>query len=77
MKIGCGVYEHTVRGRQYLYFWHYETQGGRRQQLKEYLGPAGSARARREGADRIEAYFDRTAEALERLRAATLAQFAP
>jgi hypothetical protein len=74
MRIGCGLYEHTVHGRKYLYFWHYETQGGRRRQVSEYLGPAGSPRSKQEAARRIEVYFDRTEEALSRLRAATLAR---
>lgn len=74
MQIGCGVYEHTVSGRQYLYFWHYETQGGRRRQIKEYIGSAASRRSRHDAARRCDAYFARAAETLSRLRAATLAQ---
>ena len=41
MQVGCGVYAHTVRGNQYLYFWHYENRGASRVQVKEYLGPVG------------------------------------
>jgi hypothetical protein len=76
MQIGCGLYEHMVRGKRYLYFWHYETQGGRRRQVTEYLGPAGSARSRQEAASRVDAYFARAAEALSRLRAETMEQLA-
>ncbi len=43
MQIGCGVYLLTVRRRAYLYFWHYETKGRSRVQVKEYIGPARSA----------------------------------
>jgi hypothetical protein len=74
MRVGCGVYEHTVRRRRYLYFWHYETQGGRRRQISEYVGPAGSLHAREEAARRCEAYYARAREAIDRIRAATLAR---
>ena len=54
--IGCGYCEKTVHGRAYLYFWHYETRGGRREQGEEYVGPARSGRARQEVARRAAAY---------------------
>jgi len=73
MQIGCGVYEHRVRGRPYLYFWHYETQGASRRQVTEYLGPAGSARSREEALRRCEAYYARIAREVRRLREATRA----
>ena len=73
MQVGCGVYLHTVRGHAYLYFWHYETRGRSRVQIKEYVGPARSARSTAEAARRCEAYFGRAASELERLRAASLA----
>jgi hypothetical protein len=72
MQIGCGVYEHTVRGRPYLYFWHYENRGGRRLQESEYIGPANSSLARQEAARRCGAYFDRVAVELARIRSGTL-----
>jgi hypothetical protein len=74
MQVGCGVYTHTVRGRRYLYFWHYETRGGSRVQVKEYVGPVGSPRTRSQIAQRCEAYYVRVAEELERLRSATLTE---
>jgi hypothetical protein len=74
MQVGCGVYTHTVRGKRYLYFWHYETRGGSRVQVKEYVGPTGSPRARSDVAARCEAYYARAAEDLERLRGASLAE---
>ena len=73
MQIGCGVYGHMVRGNRYLYFWHYENRGGSRIQVKEYLGPAASAKARLDAMQRCEAYFARAAEELARLRDAGLA----
>jgi hypothetical protein len=71
MQIGCGVYEHTVRGRLYLYFWHYENEVGRRRQISEYVGAAGQRRSREEAARRCEAYYDRMAAELARVRTAT------
>jgi len=76
MHIGCGVYELRIRDRPYLYFWHYESKGGRRVQIKEYLGPAGSSQARSEASRRCDAYFDRVASSLTRLRQRTAASFA-
>jgi hypothetical protein len=72
MQIGCGVYEHAVRGRVYLYFWHYENEGGRRKQISEYVGVAGRPRSREEAARRCEAYYDRMAGELARIRSGTV-----
>ncbi len=70
------MYELEIRGRPYLYFWHYETKGGRRVQVKEYVGPAGSPEARAVSARRCEAYYARVAEELARMRRATRAPIA-
>ena len=59
MMLGCGYCEKTVHGRRYLYFWHYETRGGRRDQVEEYVGPAHSLRARQEVARKTAAYVRR------------------
>ncbi len=59
MMLGCGYCEKTVHGRPYLYFWHYESRAGRREQFEEYVGPARSPRARQEVARRVAAYADR------------------
>ncbi len=73
MQVGCGVYELRIRDRPYLYFWHYETRGGSRVQLKEYIGPTGSPRVRAEAIRRCEAYFAGAVEDLERMRVGSLA----
>ena len=73
MQVGCGVYELTIRGRPYLYFWHYESKGGKRRQVKDYVGPADSREARVEAARRCESYFARVAQEFRTLREATLA----
>jgi hypothetical protein len=59
MMLGCGYCEKTVHGRAYLYFWHYETRNGRREQVEEYVGPARSERAKSEVARRVAAYVAR------------------
>ncbi len=76
MQIGCGVYEHAVRGRLYLYFWHYETARGGRRQVKEYLGPADLRAVRAEAIRRVDAYFRKAAVDLQQLRKETVAQIA-
>jgi len=76
MQIGCGVYEHVVRGRSYLYFWHYETAKGRRRQIKEYLGSSEAEEVRAEAIRRVDAYFRKAAAELQRLRKQTLAAIA-
>lgn len=73
MQVGCGVYAHTVRGRTYLYFWHYETKGRSRVQIKEYIGPAKSERSIADAVRRCDAYYARAANDLQRLRASSLA----
>ncbi len=76
MQIGCGVYEHAVRGRTYLYFWHYETAKGERRQIKEYLGSAELEETRSEAIRRVDAYFRNAAAELRRLRKESLAAIA-
>ena len=76
MQIGCGVCEFEIKGKPYLYFWHYETKAGRRVQVRDYVGPAGSPEAPREAARRCEAYYGRMAGEIARMRRATLASVA-
>jgi len=59
MMLGCGYCEKTIHGRPYLYFWHYESRGGRREQMEEYVGPAGNPRARQEIERRVATYVER------------------
>ena len=74
MQIGCGLTTKEIRGRPYLYFWHYEEVGGRRVQVFRYIGSprSPSARTRLEAA--VSAYFDRVAAELRDRRAAILAR---
>ena len=71
MQVGCGVYVHAIRRRTYLYFWHYESKGRSRVQVKEYIGPARVARSIREAIRRCDAYYVRAAAELQRLRASS------
>ena len=64
MMLGCGYCEKTIHGRPYLYFWHYETRGERREQVEEYMGPARSGRAREAVARRTAAYVARAEDDL-------------
>lgn len=56
MELGCGVRVKAVKGRDYLYVWHYEPDGGRRHQVYDYIGPAGDADARRRAIAALEAH---------------------
>ncbi len=76
MQVGCGVYEHVVRRRAYLYFWHYETAKGERRQIKEYLGPSRDDEVRAKAIRRVDGYFRRAAAELQSLRKHTLTQLA-
>jgi hypothetical protein len=59
MMIGCGFCVKTIRRGRYLYFWHYEDRGGRREQIEEYVGPAKDSRVREEVLRRVAAYAER------------------
>jgi hypothetical protein len=77
VQIGCGVATKEIRGRPYLYFWHYEDRGGRRVQVFRYLGSARSDTARARLTEAVDAYFDRVAGEIRRLRAELLARVQP
>jgi hypothetical protein len=57
--LGCGYCVKRVRGRPYLYFWHYEDRGGRREQVEQYIGPYADPRAREIVVRRVVAYANR------------------
>ncbi len=66
MMLGCGYCEKTIHGRPYLYFWHYEARGGRREQIEEYVGPARGPRSREETLRKLDAYVVRAEADLAR-----------
>jgi hypothetical protein len=65
MQIGCGVRTMTVRNREYLYFWHYETRDGRRKAIHDYVGPARDPDSGRKAIEALEGY---TRKAIEEAR---------
>lgn len=77
MQSGCGVTTKSIRGRPYLYFWHYEERGGRRVQVFQYIGSpkSAAARARLEGA--VAAHYDRVGAELEAHRLRLLGKLPP
>jgi hypothetical protein len=74
MQVGCGLTTKDIRGRPYLYFWHYEERAGRRVQVFKYIGSPRSPSARPKLEAAIAAYFDRVAVELRERRAALLAK---
>ncbi len=74
MQVGCGVTTKEIRGRPYLYFWHYEDRGGRRSQVFQYLGSARSQAARERLVQALDAYLERVSAELHRRRAEILAR---
>src|SRR5439155_13177533 len=77
VQIGCGVTSKEIRGRRYLYFWHYEERGGRRVQAFRYLGALRSEVARQKLEEVLDAYLDRLAAELRRRRGELLARALP
>ena len=77
MQVGCGLTTKEIRGRPYLYFWHYEERGGRRVQVFQYSGASRSPSARgcRESAD--SAYYERVTVERRDWRLALLARIPP
>ncbi len=77
MELGCGMRAMTVKGREYLYVWHYESRDGRRKQVYDYVGPAQDPDARRRAADTLEAHTRKAMEdARRRVAAARIAAMA-
>lgn len=77
MQLGCGLTTKEIRGRRYLYFWHYEERGGHQVQVFRYIGTPASASARPRLEAAVSAYFDRVAAELRERRAALLSRLPP
>jgi len=77
VQIGCGVTTKEIRGRRYLYFWHYEERGGRRVQVFQYLGALRSEAARQRLEEALDAYLERLTAELRRRRGEILARALP
>lgn len=66
MQIGCGFRVKAIKGRDYVYFWHYEDRDGRSRQVYAYLGPKRSAGTARRLIEAVEGYFARASDDLRR-----------
>ncbi len=64
--MGCGFRLMTVKGGEYVYFWHYEERGGRSRQVYAYMGPRSEVRSWKRLGDAVEAYYARAADRLRR-----------
>src|SRR2546430_11020458 len=59
MRVGCGLRVRRIDGNEYLYFWHYEREGGRSERREDYVGPAREAKSRQEAARKLLVYHRR------------------
>ena len=66
MQVGCGFRLKEIRGHVYVYFWHYESRGGRSRQVHAYVGPRRSPATARRLSALLEAYYLRAAQELAR-----------
>ena len=69
MEIGCGARVRTFGSRRYLYFWHYEREGGRSRRKEDYIGRVDDAGVRQELLKRLAAYHGRAEQEIARRRA--------
>lgn len=56
MRVGCGLRVRRIDGNEYVYFWHYEREGGRSERREDYVGPARDAGSKRDAARKLLAY---------------------
>ncbi len=66
MQIGCGIQVKSVKGHDYVYFWHYESRDGRRKAVYDYLGPARDPGSGRRAVEAMEAYARKAIEEARR-----------
>src|SRR2546422_10348329 len=64
MRVGCGLRVRRIDGNEYLYFWHYEREGGRSERREDYEGPAREAKSRQEATRKLLAFHRRGQEKL-------------
>ena len=64
MRIGCGLRVRRIDGNEYLYFWHYEREGGRSVRREDYVGPARDVGSRRASVRKLLAYHRRVQQDL-------------
>jgi len=56
----------VVKGREYVYFWHYEDREARSRQVYRYMGPKHAATTARRLAEAVEAYYARAMDEVRR-----------
>jgi len=76
MQIGCGFRIKEIKGRDYVYFWHYEDRSGRSRQVYEYIGPRRSTETARRLEARLDSYFAGKGDELRRQHVAERAAIA-
>ena len=64
MRIGCGLRVRRIDGNEYLYFWHYEREGGRSVRREDYVGPARDTGSRRDATRKLLTYHRRVQQDL-------------
>src|SRR5205809_3024783 len=64
MRVGCGLRVRRIDGNEYLYFWHYEREGGRSERREDYVGPVREAKSRQEAARKLLAFHRRVQQEL-------------
>src|SRR5437667_9399269 len=64
MRVGCGLRVRRIDGNEYLYFWHYEREGGRSERREDYVGPVREAKSRQEAARKLLAFHRRVQQDL-------------
>ncbi len=62
MQVGCGIRVKRIKGHDYVYFWHYESRGGRRLPIYEYMGPGARDDSARRAVEAMDAYTRRAIE---------------
>jgi len=76
MQIGCGFRIKAIKGRDYVYFWHYEDRVGRSRQVYEYMGPRRSSATARRLEAALDSYFAVKGDELRRQHVANRAAIA-
>ncbi len=66
MQIGCGLRVMRVKGRRYIYVWHYELSDGGRRQVYEYIGSVDDPESGRKAADAMEEYVQKAIDEARR-----------
>src|SRR5205823_13473334 len=64
MRVGCGLRVRRIDGNEYLYFWHYEREGGRSERREDYVGLVREAKSSQEAARKLLVFHRRVSPAV-------------